>query len=63
MPEVRHIKYCQDVEGPGKPDCCNSCHEDNELGFSDLADVYDAKTDEITHSVCCTVKTWIGAQK
>jgi hypothetical protein len=55
------MKTCADLaKEEGFPGCCNSCHEDHDLGY-DLCERYDDPQDrnQMSHRVCCKVNTWI----
>jgi hypothetical protein len=54
--------YCDDLrDKPGFPGCCESCHEEIRLGYSELMELqYDPVTQEVTHRVCCKVMDWLG---
>ncbi len=45
--------YCEDVRKayPGAR-CCESCHVEEESGFSNFCEIYDGKG-KLTHQVCC----------
>lgn len=50
------IRYCTDLKDvPGKPKCCDSCHDDV---LDDLMETYDAM-DRLTHLTCCRVHDWL----
>lgn len=49
--------YCDEIHGPEKPDCCNSCHDEFDEGYSDHLNVQ--LPDGRWTSVCCTVATWL----
>lgn len=60
------VKYCVDVaEEPGCPECCTSCHLEDELGVGELIDVYlDPKdSHSCTHTVCCTLYKFLQEKR
>jgi len=47
--------YCNSF--PGNPGCCPSCHDDFEMGESDMMYLY-VDGEDVGH-VCCDVYRWI----
>ena len=61
---AKHYVDCWElrrVRPEGVPDCCSSCHEDDEDGYSDLCSVEDPNGGYGEHSggVCCAVSGYI----
>lgn len=54
------VEYCAAFERlPGFPGCCDSCHEDWNLGYEQPMERYDDKTDELLSLTCCRVHHWL----
>lgn len=52
------VLSCMDFDkDPGKPQCCNSCHDDEDEGYEGLLEIYEG--DRMTARVCCVVHTWL----
>lgn len=53
------VIYCSDLaQELGKPSCCTSCHDDEEMGYETLIELYDGE--KLTHRVCCSVSMWLN---
>lgn len=58
---IEKVLYCTDLDKePGFPGCCDSCHEDANIGYDDLAEFYVGE--RMTHKVCCRVSGWLQSR-
>lgn len=56
------VLYCSGYrEEPGFPGCCGSCHDDEEMGYDGMLELYKDQENpsRLTHLVCCRVHTWL----
>lgn len=53
---------CNDfAEIEGKPDCCTSCHWEDDDGYSRLCESYrDHLSPSLSAMICCAVAGWVG---
>lgn len=52
-------KHCSDF--PGAPPCCDSCHEDEAMGY-EMVELYE-DWDGVRANICCAVSRHIEESK
>ena len=54
--------YCHDfINDPDKPSCCDSCHDDVEMGYGDYFEV--ELGDGRVFLGCCRVCEWLASKE